>query len=90
MKNNMIACPTGLLAHRRQCLFDHCDALDEACRGLQSAIEALNADDARHGDDVAALEDIAGGLGRDLAAVQAELNRLDALERRSMGREALR
>ena len=39
---------------------------------------------------VAALEDIAGGLGRDLAAVQAELNRLDALERRSMGREALR
>ena len=79
-------------ARWQQRLYERCDALDDACYGLRTAIEALRCcaaapEIAAHADELTALEDIAAGLARSRDDLAGKLSRLEAMEQRALARE---
>ena len=89
------SCALARSARMQQRLYDRYDALDEACRGLRGAIEALGDGNnpesgARYGADLAVMEEIAATLTRDRDAISEKLSRLEALDAEALRRSCER
>ena len=65
----------------RQQVYDRYDALSDACWNLKQGMEALGVCRSElEPDAIAALQDITDNLERELNALQAQLERMDAHE----------